>query len=53
VPGYVAVDGGAVMLDTNVDRVLEVMRIHGGMLSPEVLRATYLEPLIMATSPLA
>ena len=51
VPGYVAVVGDTVMLDTNVERVLEVMRHHGSMLPSKVLHQTYLETLLASTAP--
>ncbi len=50
VPGYIAVDSNTVMLDTNVERILEVMRDYGRLLPAKVLSQTYLEALIRSTS---
>jgi hypothetical protein len=50
VPGYIAVDNHHVMLDTSVERVLDVMREHGSQLPQKVLHQTYLEALISSTA---
>jgi Histidine kinase-, DNA gyrase B-, and HSP90-like ATPase len=48
-PGFISVDDSTVMLDSNVDKVLDVVRLHGGNLPAEVLKKSYLEPLIAET----
>jgi len=48
-PGFISVDDSTVMLDSSVDKVLDVVRLHGGNLPPEVVRKSYLEPLIAET----
>jgi hypothetical protein len=50
-PGFISVDDSTVMLDSNVDKVLDVVRLHGGNLPAEVLKKSYLEPLISETQP--
>jgi hypothetical protein len=50
-PGFISVDDSTVMLDSSVDKVLDVVRLHGGNLPPEVVKKSYLEPLIAETQP--
>lgn len=46
VPDFISIDDDVVMLDTSVDKILEVVRQHVGMMPPEVVKQSYLEPLI-------
>jgi hypothetical protein len=48
-PGFLSVDDATVMLDSNVEKILDVVRLHGGNLPQEVIRKSYIEPLIAET----
>lgn len=52
-PGFISIDDDIVMLEINVEKVLEVVRQHGGMIAPEVIKKSYLEPLIAGDSTVA
>ena len=43
---YISIDDNTVMLDNNVEKVLDAVRQHGGMMPPDVLRQSYLQPLL-------
>ncbi|MEX1142867.1 MAG: ATP-binding protein [Thermoleophilaceae bacterium] len=43
---YISIDDNTVMLENNVDKVLDAIRQHGSMMPADVLRQSYLQPLL-------
>jgi hypothetical protein len=50
VRNYISIDGDTVVLENNVEKVLEAVRQHGGMMPPDIVRQSYLQPFLTETA---